>query len=365
MNRFLVKNTEYLEGTVPLARVALFWSSRTADYYRASVPVTDFTPQGERLGRREAAGNFYASFLGCYEAFVRSHVPFNVLDEEALTSEVLRGYDLLVAPNCACISEEKAEVIADYVKSGGNLIASFEASRYDEYGDLREEFSLSEVFGVEVGKGTFGPMRLDYMTVVDLESPLTKGLSATLLPCPIYGIEVAPTTAKPLTMYHEKMPARYVKLPPVSRNPAVTLNEYGDGRCLYMAGNFFEHYYNYHNQDYRRIVANAVGLMSKVLVTLGNCPTSVEVTLRHQPGKGRLLVHLVNFTGEMTRPMESVVTLRDVAVNLHGFQGLKRAKALWLGKELSLEDVNGDVKVILPFLKEYEVITLEPLEVTL
>jgi len=365
MNRFLVGNAEYLEETVPLARVALFWSCRTADYYRASVPVTDFTPQGERLGRREAAGNFYASFLGCYEAFVRSHVPFNVLDEEALTLETLRGYDLLVAPNCACISEEKAEVIADYVKSGGNLIASFEASRYDEYGDLREKFSLSKVFGVEVGKGTFGPMRLDYMTVVELESPLTEGLSATLLPCPVYGIEVVPTTAKPLTMYHEKMPARYVKLPPVSRNPAVTLNDYGDGRCLYMAGNFFEHYYNYHNPDYRRIVANAVGLMSKVLVTLENCPTSVEVTLRHQPGKGRLLVHLVNFTGEMTRPMESVVTLRDVAVTLHRFQGLKKAKALRLGKELSLEDVNGDVKVVLPLLKEYEVITLEPLEVTL
>jgi hypothetical protein len=35
--------------------------------------------------------------------------------------------------------------------------------------------------------------------------------------------------------------------------------------------------------------------------------------------------------------MESVVTLKNVTVTLHGFKGLKRAKALWMGKDLKLE----------------------------
>lgn len=360
MNRFLLRNSEYLEGTRSLAKVALFWSSRTADYYRASVPVTDFTPQGERLERREAAGNFYRSFLGCYEAFVRSHIPFDVIDEDALTSENLSRYDMLVMPNCACLSMKRVEVVREYIKGGGNLIASFEASRYDEYGGLRDEFGLSDVFGVRVKRGTFGPMRIDYMAVADAESPVMEGLTARLLPCPVYGIEVEPTTARPLALYLEKMPARYVRLPQQSENPAILINRYGEGRCLYIAGNLFEHYHNYHISDHRRIIANTAKIMAEPLITLENCPSSVEVTIRQQPYKGRTLVHFVNFTAEMTRPIESVVALKDIDVTLHGFDGFGRAKALWLGEELDLKDVEDGVRFTVPTLKEYEVVALEP-----
>ncbi len=363
MNTFLLKNAEYFEETIPIAKVALFWSSMSADYYRATVPVTDFTPQGEKLEKREAAGNFYTGFLGCYEAFVRSHIPFTVLDEEALKPDILGRYDLLVAPNCACIPETRVKAITEYVKAGGNLIASFETSRYNGYGDLLTEFGLTDVLGVQIGRGTFGPMRMDYMTVTD-GHPVTMGLSANLLPCPIYGVEVAPTSAQVLAMYHEKMPSRYVKLPPLSKNPALLANTYGDGKCLYIAGNFFEHYYSYHNPDFRRIVANAAHWMAKTLVILENSPSSVEVVLRQQREKRRLLVHLVNFTAEMTRPMESIIPLNDIKVTLQGFSGLRYAKTLWMNRNLNVEETTSGITFTLPALREYEVIALEPLEAT-
>ncbi len=362
MNRFILANSDYLAGTKSLSRVALLWSARTADYYKASVPVTDFTPQGEKLERRQAAGNFSSSFAGCYEAFLRSHVPFDVLDEGALTHDVLGRYDLLVLPNCACLSDSHTSNIDDWVDRGGNLIASFEASRYDENGDMRSEFGLSETFGVRMGDGVFGPMKLDYMSIVHRDSAIAGGLSASLLPCPVYGIQVVPTTARSVAMYHGKMPARYVEVPPISNNPAILINEYGKGRCLYMAGNFFEHYHDYHNPDYRRIVANAADLMARRLVSLKGCPTSVEVALRFQPAKGRLMVHLVNFTGEMTRPMESVVDLSDLEVTLHGLAGIKLARALRLGRGLEISRLHDGVSFIVPRLEEHETIVLEALK---
>ena len=361
MNHFIMRNADYLEGTVPLAKVALFWSDRTADYYRATVPVTDFTPQGERLEKREAAGNFYTGFLGCYEAMTRSHIPFRILDEEALTPKALRAFDLLVAPNCACLSKSKARTIASYVRRGGNLVASFETSRYDENGIRLEDFSLSEVLGVGAGKGTFGPLKLDYMSVIDPGSAATQGLSSALLPCPTYGMETIPMGGAPLAMYREKMPARYVNLPPVSNKPAIVLNEYGSGSCLYLAGNFFEHYHGYHNPDYRKIISNWTRAVAKMLVSVGNCPSSVEIVLRGQPPKARLLVHLVNFTGEMTRPMESVVAVRDLKLTLH-FEGLERAKALCIGKELDLQQTEDGPTLSIPRLEEYEVVALEPFD---
>ncbi|MEM2562539.1 MAG: beta-galactosidase trimerization domain-containing protein [Candidatus Bathyarchaeia archaeon] len=358
MNRFIIENSEYLEETIPVANVALFWSSKSADFYRPEAPAMDFTPQREESVKREPAGSFYEGFLGCYEILVRSHIPFNVLDEDAIRPEVLRNYDLLVAPNCACLSKDKAEIIKKYVENGGCLIASFETSRYDEYGDLLEEFELADVFGVNVGRGVFGPLNIDYMSVVS-DHPIADGLSARLLPCPTYGIEVSPTTSKAICMYHEKMAARYMRLPQLSKNPAILVNEYGRGRCLYIAGNFFEHYYNYHNPDYRRIIHNSVRWMAKTLVTLENCPSSVEVTLRYQPKKDRLIVHLVNFTGEMTRPIESPIALKDIKVALHGFRKYRSAKALRLNQSLNLEESNDTLNFTIPFIQEYEAIVLE------
>ena len=357
MNRFIMGNAEYLEHTMSIAKVGLFWSKRTADFYRASIPFADFHPKEVKIEERNAA-DYFAGFQGCYELLVRSHVLFDVIDEESIKLENLRKYDLIIAPNSACISSDRADTIREYVRDGGNLIASFECSKHDEYGVLLKEFRLAEVFGVKAGRGVFGPMMIDYMSIVS-DHPFVEGVSVKLLPCPAFGVEVIPVTSRSIAMYNEKMPARYVRLPPLSKNPAILINKYGRGSCLYLAGNFFGHYYSYHNPDYRRIIANAVRLMSRKLVTLDNCPQTVEVTLRHQPGKCRILIHLVNFTGEMTRPIESTIPIRDLKIVLHGFDKPRYAKALRLNMELYWEEADQNVVLKLPVLQEYEIVVLE------
>ena len=364
MNRFLLENAEYLQNTKPLSRVAMLWSTVTADFYRASVPVTDFTPEGKELERREKAGDFSASFLGCYEALVRSHVPFSIIDEAYLSGDGLSRYDLLLLPNCACLSDQDCHEIEAYVNGGGNLMASFETSLYDEYGSRRDDFGLSKAMGTSAGRGTFGPMKLDYASAVE-EDPVLEGLSSKDIPSPIYGMELSDTTARTLLAFRHKMPARYVHLPPISDNPLLTANRLGEGRCLYVAGNLFEHYAQYHNPDYRRIVANSVAQLARRTVELRDCPGSVEVVLRWQPERHRLMVHLINFTAEMTRPMESVVTFRDMDMVLH-IPGLPRtATALRSGLNLDLTETDEGSLLRIPEMKEYEVLAIEPVDLDL
>lgn len=363
MNRFLLRNAEFFEGSLPLARVGLLWSSRTADFYRASVPVTDFTPQGEALEKRQAAGNFSASFAGCYEALLRSHVPFRVVDEAFLTEGDLKDLDLIVLPNCACLSAGEAKALDSYVREGGNVVASFETSMYDEYGLAKGGFQLEKVFGVRLTTGTFGPMKLDYMRTVEGSAELTGDLSSDLLPCPVYGIGVEACGGRAIAIYLEKMRSRYSRLPPLSENPAIVANRYGKGSCLYFAGSFFEHYSEYHNPDYRRIVAAAASAASDPIVSLLNCPRSVEMVLRAQPARERLLVHLVNFTAEMTRPIESVIRLSDIGIRIRDLPSPVIAKALRLGRELKTTERDGGRVIELPELGEYEVICLEPYRV--
>jgi hypothetical protein len=85
---------------------------------------------------------------------------------------------------------------------------------------------------------------------------------------------------------------------------------------------------------------------------LENVPSSVEVVLRSQNGGKRKLLHLVNFTGEMTRPITTTVPLRDVRVTLPGV-----TKAYTLMHPQTLPVAGGVVTI--PRVDQYEVLVLE------
>lgn len=110
------------------------------------------------------------------------------------------------------------------------------------------------------------------------------------------------------------------------------------------------------------MIENSVRERSQRLVTLTNCPRSVEVSLRYQQEESRLLVHLVNFTGEMTRPMESVVPLHDIRLTLHCAGEARRLYALGLKKNLDIQRIGKDATFEIPVLREYEVLAIEPFE---
>ncbi len=147
LNRFIRANEQYLGGTTSVANVALMWSVRTADYYRATVPVTDFTQDGEKLTKQIKAGDHYKAFSGYFEALTRSHVPFDVLDEQGV-EEKLDRYACLVLPNAACMSDRLAGIVAAWVRKGGILVSSFETSFYDEWGVKRASPALAELAGI-------------------------------------------------------------------------------------------------------------------------------------------------------------------------------------------------------------------------
>ena len=104
MNEIIRRHTKHLEGTSSPAEIALMWSTRTADYYRATVPVTDFTQEGERLTREINVGDHFKSFSGYFEMLSRRHVQFDVVDERSI-DESLEKYRALILPNVGCLSD--------------------------------------------------------------------------------------------------------------------------------------------------------------------------------------------------------------------------------------------------------------------
>jgi hypothetical protein len=108
------------------------------------------------------------------------------------------------------------------------------------------------------------------------------------------------------------------------------------------------------------MISNTVHEFAPPPIEVEGAPTSVEVVLRTQSQGKRWLVHLVNYTGGMTRPIQQITPLHDVQINLPASPAFQRAFTLYHPQPLAIKkDAHGRQHVTLPKLEEYEVVVLE------
>src|SRR5207244_10710997 len=85
-----------------------------------------------------------------------------------------------------------------YVKDGGSLLATFESSRYSEWGEPRNDFQLADLFDAHVTGDVIGPHGNSYARI-EARHPVLEGFNDTAL---LPGAEnrVPISTAVPLTL---------------------------------------------------------------------------------------------------------------------------------------------------------------------
>lgn len=347
MNRFLEKNKAYFTKTKSAARVGVVWSDVTANFYAgAAAQLIDI----DRTAQRSNIGNLDGEFAGITESLLRAHVPFDVIDDVTLENEPLDRYQAIFLPNVACMSERVAANLRKYVEAGGNLFADFETSLYDETGVRRGDFALSSLFGVSAAKGIAGPRQWDYLQPVTAPR-LAAGITRKLIPSTVYYVRTRAGAGEAAWKFTEPLAGRYDGVPALSNDPGLVIRRQGKGTVVYMPGDLGNTINTFHTPELMQLVANAGTQLGASVARLENAPGSVEVVARRKDN--RLLVHLVNFTGEMTRPIREIVPLPDVRVTVEG--RYSRARSLWTGHALPLH--NGGVT--LPSLREYDVIVFE------
>jgi hypothetical protein len=357
MNAFVAKNGEFLLNTRSAARTAIVWSDTTANAYAGSgAQLIDINA----VKQRSAVGSLGGEFAGLTDAIVRSHTPFDVIDDVTLEKEPLDRYRAIYLPNVACMSGKSAARLREYVRNGGNLFATFETSLYDEYGIRRQDFALGDLFGVASRNRIAGPRQWDAEKPVGC-GPLMAGLEQReLLPSTLYYVQVRATAAQALIQYMNPMAGRYDGLQGVSADPALLVNRYGKGTVVYSAGDIGNVIGTYHSAEFYRLVENTLHTLAPAPVTVRNCPGSVELVLRSQRDRSRLMLHLVNFTGEMTRPIRNILPQRDIQVTLEAGANAKRIHTLMHPRELTIgKDERGRGYFTVPSVDEYEVVVIE------
>ena len=234
-----VRNVDCLLGDIqPVLSTAMLYSESTREEYDAEKRPVDF---------RE-------STLGALETLTYAGRPVESLAEFRLTADELAKFETLVLPEVEVLSDGQGEIIRDWVKKGGTLVASFKCGLLDEKRQPRSNFPLAEVFGVDYvseekkyAYDSEGRLKRDF-TATYIESaghPLAKMLAVSTVGLPGSFLNVKRTTAAEVMRYHlpvmvEDLPHNkwfnWGPPPPggETAGTAVAYNKFGQGQSLYM-----------------------------------------------------------------------------------------------------------------------------------
>ncbi len=349
--RWYPDNEEYPHKRESIASVGVIFSQRLLDYY----------------GRADPRSRCLEHLRGFIYALIRARVPFDLVHDELLEPERLERYRVLVLPNQAILSDRQCAQLRAFVSAGGGLVATFETSLYDEWGDRRDEFGLADLFGVSFLRGPLGPY-VNWYQRLNAEHPLLAGLDETtiipgarhlMLTAPLPGTTVVLTYFPPFPVY----PPEIVWSPVTATDiPTVCVNRFGSGRVAYFAADLDRHYYRDGIPDHWRVLANAVSWAAGARMpveVLG--PGLLDVNAYRQPG--RYVIHLVNLSHPRAwkGPLDELTPLpeQQVILRVPEAQRLRRARLLVNGQAVPVETRAEGAAVTVPVILDHEVVVVE------
>jgi len=302
-------------GGEPVKSVAVLYSERSRVWY----------------GRADRRRRYDDHFFGACRALIEDHVPYDIIVD--LDKETLAGYQVLVAPNAACLSAEEVETIRAFVRAGGGLVCTGETSRWSEAGESGD-YQLGDVLGISYVSDT-GVYSKVYSRF-DLESPVAGRLPADgyitsrgpLAQVELRGAEALARIVFPLA---EPTADKFVNImtnPPAvpSDWPACTLHSFGKGRAIYFAGGIDRDYVDLSFPELRYVLTDAVrhAAATPLKVEL-QAPASVELAAWEREGGKQLVVHLVNCQPEVGRDLYHSRHLITEIIPVHGLELTVRA----------------------------------------
>jgi hypothetical protein len=348
----------YLRNDAPLARTALVYSQQTALYYG-----------GDRVARKVED-----PALGFYQALVEARIPFEMVHDRLLDTELLAGFRTLILPNIAALDDGQCAQLRRFVENGGGLVATFETSLYDEWGVRRPDFGLSDLFGARFAGKVEGPMQNSYLQIEKDSSsgryhPILQGLEdAGRIVNGVYRVDAVPLqprAATPLTLIpsYPDLPMEKV-YPRIPRTdvPGLFLQERGKGRVVYFPWDIDRTFWEVLCVDHGRLMRNAVDWATNEERPVSVTGSGVlDVTIWRQ--KSSITVHLVNLTNPMMMkgPFREFLPVSEQRVRLRLPQGKKPSKVQLLvsGQKPGCHEAGGYLDVLVPSILVHEVVAID------
>jgi hypothetical protein len=349
------KNQRYLMHEHSLARVGLVYSQQTAWYY----------------GGEQAAAKVESHSLGWYQALIESRIPFDMVHDQLLNPDQLAQYKTLILPNLAALSDAQCDQLRAYVKNGGNLVATYETSLYDEHGERRKNFALSDLFAVDFAGKRDGPMLNSYIRLEHQALPhhvVFVGLEdAPRIIDGVSRLEVMPReqfAETPLTLIpsYPDLPMEKVYPRTAKTDISCLYLRQPAGRVAYFPSDIDRTFWDVLCEDHLKVLRNTVlwaGNEKPMIEVEG--PGLLDVTVWRNAGS--ITVHLVNLTNPMTMkgPYRDFFPVGPQRVKLRLPSGVHagQARLLVANKSIVTEKAGDEVIFTVPSILDHEVIAID------
>jgi len=357
---WLAANEPHFRNTRSVADVAVLYPQRTIAFYRSGNGPRDW-----RGGDRAQTADY---LQGLYYALLEGRFAFDFVHEDDLRPETLRKYRALLVPNAAYLSAEHCRRIGEYVSGGGSLLATFETSLYDEWGDRRPDFALADLFGASAAGETIGPVGNSYMRIERRHATLEGFDGTALLPGPENRVPLHATAAGdavPLTVvpYYPAFPPEMVfPRTPRTDQPAALFHDRGRSRVAYFAGDVERTFWRSGNPDLGLLLQNTVRWLrgdAPPLVSLDG--DGIVETFAWETGPGYAL-HILNYTNpNMTRGFIRrfyAIGPQKAAFTVARGRRIAAVRALRAARALPFSQDGDVVRFEVPSVTDYEVIAL-------
>jgi len=351
------RNQRYLRNEQSLARVALVYSQQTAAFY----------------GGEQARAKVEDHALGFYQALIEARIPFDMVHDRLLDAAHIGRYRTLILPNIAALSLAQCRQLADYVRAGGNLVATHETSLYDEWGERRDDFGLASLFGANFAGRVDTEVHNSYLNVekdprTGEFHPVVRGLeNATRI---INGTNwVATRPAQPIYAPLTLVPS-YPDLPmeevyprvPRTDIPGVYARQEGASRVVYFPFDLDRTFWDVLSPDHGLLLSNAVSWahnQEQSLAVEGKGVLDVSLWMQ----KDSLTAHLVNLTNPMMMkgPLRETIPSPPQRVRIAVPSGRRlRAVNLLVSGRTPRYTVKGNVVSLeIPSIDIHEVVALD------
>jgi len=330
---FAQKNGRLLRSVSPRPQVGILTGAQTIRWYQSPM----FIPQAYR--------NYYYGAWQLIKDLGYDAEPF--LDYE-MTAERLAKYELVYAPNAACLSSAQCSMLGNYVESGGTLLATHLTSVADEFGRPRHNYGLSELFGANLKV----PEPLE---IPDLY--LHVPASDKLLPQdPQVMLFQAASSAEVIAETRDRGHRHTL-------GPAVVKRHQGKGQVIYVGSGLEAIYEETLNESLRAYFRS---LLDPFLASTRTYELEFRPGLMPQfaSSQNTLLLHLLANTGNIWKKhlvQEEFLPIKNVRVRLRLPQGrsAKSVALMWSGTKADWNVREGWVELTVPKVQVYEVIRVD------
>ena len=176
-----------------------------------------------------------------------------------------------------------------------------------------------------------------------------------LIERPILALKVkAENGVKTPLFFLNPIPRVYMPLGDVSSYPALLIKKYIKGKIIYSPSLLEAFYGEYRIKSSSYLINQIVEMLSPKKIIEVKAPPTVEVEIYYQKDSSRYIIHLINGSGDMERPISNFIPVFEIKIKINK----KDVKRVFnLRDKRKLEKINDFY--VLPKLIDYDIIVIE------